>query len=136
MKTFKKLFAFGSILGLYTFIMHITTIGCPIKWATGVSCPGCGLSRSVICALQFDFAGMIESHALMPLIIFMLLFAVLFEDKFSRKTSNIIIFSGAFLVLSYYLYRMIYLDTTILQFSIQDGAIYKFFSFLFTILSN
>ena len=38
--------------------LYVTGIGCPIKFLTGVSCPGCGMTRAWIAALsgQFDLA--------------------------------------------------------------------------------
>ena len=33
-------------------LLHVTGIGCPIKFATGVSCPGCGLTRAWLSVLE------------------------------------------------------------------------------------
>jgi len=39
-------------------------IPCPIKLLTGLSCPGCGLTRAWLCALQGDLAGALAYHPL------------------------------------------------------------------------
>ncbi len=125
MKTMKKVLIFAIILSAYTFVMHITGIGCPFKWLTGISCPGCGLSRSVVCARQLDFAGMVENHALMPLIVGLFIFILIFEDKCSKKVKNIVYISCLSSAMIYYIYRMFILQSDVLQFNIYDGVMYK-----------
>ena len=36
---------------LAALLLHITGIGCPIKFVTGISCPGCGMTRAWLSAL-------------------------------------------------------------------------------------
>lgn len=45
----------GFIFAIY-FIFHITGIGCPIKYLTGVSCLGCGTTRAWLALLKGDVA--------------------------------------------------------------------------------
>ena len=45
-------------------VLHFTRIGCPIKFATGVSCPGCGMTRAWLAALAGDFDGAFSLHPL------------------------------------------------------------------------
>lgn len=49
----------GGIAFLATvLILHVTAVGCPIKFATGISCPGCGMTRAwlSVLLLRFDLA--------------------------------------------------------------------------------
>lgn len=55
--------AFASIAALYG-VMFLLDITCPIKWLTGVSCPGCGMTRAYLRLLHFDFHGAWEFHPL------------------------------------------------------------------------
>ena len=39
-------------------------IGCPIKFITGISCPGCGMTRAWLEALRLDFDAALAYHPL------------------------------------------------------------------------
>ena len=45
-------------------VLHATGIGCPIKFLTGVSCPGCGMTRAWLSALSLDFVHAFAYHPL------------------------------------------------------------------------
>jgi hypothetical protein len=46
---------------------------CPIRAATGLPCPGCGLTTSVIQFLHGDFVESLETHAFGPVFLLILL---------------------------------------------------------------
>jgi len=50
---------------------------CPFRLLTGLPCPGCGLTRSVVSFLHGDVAGAIAFHPLGPLVVAALALAVL-----------------------------------------------------------
>ncbi len=64
----------------YSVLLKSTGFGIPCLFhvITGLRCPGCGVSRMLVCLLQFDFVGAFRQNAvlfcMMPLLI--LLFAV------------------------------------------------------------
>ena len=43
---------------------YLTGIGCPIKFLTGISCPGCGMSRAWASVASLDFAKAFAFHPL------------------------------------------------------------------------
>ncbi|HEX2995940.1 MAG TPA: DUF2752 domain-containing protein [Anaerolineales bacterium] len=49
---------------------------CPIRAATGIPCPGCGLTTSSVQFLRGDFAGSLETHAFAPVFLLTLLVMV------------------------------------------------------------
>ena len=52
--------------------LHATGIGCPIKFLTGISCPGCGMTRAWLSALSLNFQQALAYHPLywsVPLIV-------------------------------------------------------------------
>lgn len=53
-------------------VLHVTGIGCPIKFLTGISCPGCGMTRAWLSALTLNFQQALAYHPLywsVPLIV-------------------------------------------------------------------
>lgn len=104
--------------------MHI--LKCPILFLTGVSCPGCGMTRAWISALKLDFASAMYYHPLfwtVPLIILMFIF----EKRLPKKLVKIagIIFIIAFMAV--YIIRMLSPDDTVVRFTPDQGLIYKIF---------
>lgn len=47
-KRCRDFFFFCLLLGVYVAFITLTGIGCPIRFSTGISCPGCGMSRAVL----------------------------------------------------------------------------------------
>jgi hypothetical protein len=50
--------------------------GCPILAATGIPCPGCGLTRASMELIRGDFVSSFHTHAFAPLFLFALLLMV------------------------------------------------------------
>ena len=46
---------------------------CPILAATGIPCPGCGLTHASMQLMRGDFAGSFQTHAFAPVFLFALL---------------------------------------------------------------
>ena len=44
--------------------MFALGITCPIRFLTGISCPGCGMTRALLSALRFDFQAAFFYHTL------------------------------------------------------------------------
>ena len=55
--------AIAAIALLYAFF-SLSGIGCPIKFTTGVSCPGCGMTRAWHAVLHLNFKKATEFHPL------------------------------------------------------------------------
>ncbi|MCR4720549.1 MAG: DUF2752 domain-containing protein [Lachnospiraceae bacterium] len=109
-----------SIVFIY-FIFHITGIGCPIKYVTGVSCPGCGMTRAMWSLLHFDFAQAFYYHPMWPLPILWLA-AFIFRWKLGKVYKWIVIaFAVAFLVT--YIIRMFTGPEEVVSFAPESGAI-------------
>lgn len=52
---------------LYAVFVKLTGRGipCPINMATGLQCPGCGVSRMCLAILRFDFASAFRANAVL-----------------------------------------------------------------------
>ena len=53
----------AAVVILYA-IMYSLGITCPIKWLTGVSCAGCGMTRAWLSVLRLDFKAAFYYHPL------------------------------------------------------------------------
>ncbi|WP_461883765.1 DUF2752 domain-containing protein [Fusicatenibacter sp.] len=63
-KRCRDFFFFCLLLGFYVAFLTLTGIGCPIRFATGISCPGCGMSRAVLLLLSGHFQAAFRMHPL------------------------------------------------------------------------
>ena len=118
----------GFIFAIY-FIFHITGIGCPIKYLTGVSCLGCGTTRAWLALLKGDVAVAFRFHPLfwMPI---PAAFIVIFKKNIPHKIYNASIFFSFTLYLLVYVFRMLYSDGSVVTCMPRHGAIYKIITLL------
>ena len=99
-------------------------VKCPILFFTGVSCPGCGLTRAWISALSGDLNSAAYYHPLfltVPFIILMFIFEKKLPKKYIKAMS--VIFITAFLAV--YIIRMFSPDNTVVRFTPSEGLIGK-----------
>lgn len=54
----------AAVIGLFYGVLFACGITCPIKFVTGVSCPGCGMTRAWLSVLRLDFAAALHYHPL------------------------------------------------------------------------
>ncbi len=105
-------------------IFHLVGIGCPIKFVTGVSCPGCGMTRAYLALLRLDFAGAFHYHPLflLPAIAVVMYY---FKARIPGKLYKIWLFTLIGLFSIIYLLRIMDPEDTVVVFRPQDGVIYK-----------
>lgn len=60
----KEVIVLLAAVGMVLLFLSVTHIGCPIKWVTGVSCPGCGMTRALWSAVRFRFGEAFRFHPL------------------------------------------------------------------------
>ena len=99
---------------LYMAVMVRFRIYCPIRYLTGIPCPGCGMSRALGCLLRLDFRGSLRCNpALLPcLAAFFVLVnreSILLE-RLSMRVKDAIIGTGFGLTLAVYVIRMLFFE--------------------------
>ncbi len=89
------------ILMLFAALIYFSGIQCVFIRLFNTQCPGCGMTRALICALRLDFKAAFSYHAMfwsVPL----LYIAFLFDGKlFSQKYLNImfyVLIGGGFIL--------------------------------------
>lgn len=124
---FKKyreiIYAAIAVTALYA-AFALLGIGCPIKFLTGISCAGCGMTRAWAAVLRLDFADAFRFHPLWWTIPPAL--AVFLNKRRIRKKTlkiSLFIFMTAFIIV--YLYRMLAGGQDIVVFEPQHGLIWR-----------
>lgn len=107
-------------------IMQYMGITCPIKYITGISCAGCGMTRAWIALLHFDINTAFMYHPLfflppVALIIFLL------RKKLNKKLYYTLfaIILAAFIIV--YIYRLFNCHDGIVVFEPQNNIIHRIF---------
>jgi len=122
-KVLDRLKLCAMIFGIYLFL-SLLHIGCPIKAFTGISCPGCGMTRAVVAALRFHFKDAFYYHPLFlltPLMFLLFLFDEFVPSKIKKVSWTIIII--AFIIV--YFYRLLLTDSTVTTIDIRSGIVLK-----------
>lgn len=117
----------STILLFLVIAVFYLKFGCPFRLLTGISCPGCGMTRALSALLKLDFTLAYEMHPL----VFLLPLAVLifFLRKLVPKRMMITLCAFALiLLLAVYVTRMSQ-QGSVVYASPESGLIYKIFDF-------
>ncbi|WP_442911563.1 DUF2752 domain-containing protein [Lachnospira sp.] len=106
----------------FCIILSITRIGCPIKFITGISCPGCGMTRAWIYLLHGDIHLAFYYHPLFFLVPIAFLVTFL-NGKFISKYRNIILLLILLAFILVYIIRMVSGDNEIVTFHPSNNII-------------
>lgn len=112
----------AAIVLLYAFFA-LSGIGCPIKFTTGISCAGCGMTRAWQHILQLDLAAAFYFHPLfwtVPVIV------VLFflKERFPRVFRAAVWIAAALFVVVYFV-RMFDRSCDIVVFEPKNSVFYR-----------
>lgn len=112
-----------AVVVLYV-ILESFGVTCPIKYITGISCAGCGMSRAWIALLHFNIHEAFMYHPLFflpPVVVIVMLL----KSKINIKFYKIFMFTmvGAFVIV--YLYRMFIGTGDIVVFEPQNNILFR-----------
>lgn len=113
----------AAVVMLYV-ILESFGVTCPIKYITGISCAGCGMSRAWIALLHFNIHEAFMYHPLFflpPVVVIVMLL----KSKINIKIYKIFMFTiaGAFVIV--YLYRMFIGDGNVVVFEPQNNIAFR-----------
>ncbi len=124
MKKFKEFMILVAAIALTYAFFHLVGIGCPLKYITGISCMGCGMTRAYISLLKMDIASAFYYHPLFvipPIAVAM----YYFRDKIPGKVYKTGLFTMAGLFIIIYLLRLNDPSDEIVAFEPCNGIIFK-----------
>lgn len=96
---------------IYVLIMNIFKLeSCPIKLLIGLPCPGCGMTRAILCLLKLDIKGSFRYNALWLILLFIVVVAILKKYGIFKKLYYSRVFWTLIgtTILTYYILRLIY----------------------------
>lgn len=98
------------LLGTLILFFNLSYIGCPIRFATSIPCPTCGMTRALISLLRLDFVGYFYYlPTALPLLASILI--LIHRDAykpFKGWAASLFIGLSLLLTLLIYLYRLYY----------------------------
>ena len=111
------------VTALIYVIMIVRGLPCPIKYVSGISCAGCGMTRALMSVLNGRFAAAFTYHPLW--VALPLWLAALAVAHFMKKSTlfNVALWSGAALFIAVWIIRMIDPSCDIVTFEPADGLI-------------
>ncbi len=105
--------------------------GCPIRLFTGVSCPGCGMTRAWLSVLKMDFKSAFMYHPLFWIPPFGAVLWLL-RKKISDRFLNVLIWVAAGLFIVVWLIRILDPSDRIVEFNPTDSLGYRLIRKLIT----
>ena len=115
--------AVTAVVVLYT-AMESIGITCPIKFITGISCAGCGMSRAWMAFFQLDMAKAFEYHPLFWLVPIAVI-VLLCKSKINIKIYKIIIFTIIIMFAIVYICRLIWSGYDVVVFEPQNNILFR-----------
>lgn len=114
--------------------LSIVGIGCPFKFITGISCPGCGMTRAYGCVIHGDFHRAFGYHPLFP-IAPILVYLVYSDSVKPKKIKKIALFFIAAAFFMVYLFRLFNGNEYFAMVEPAKGLIYRAFNIIIYMIS-
>ena len=124
-KKYKSEICLVIALAIYVLFLQISGINCPIRYLSGISCPGCGMSRACLSALRLDFAAAFYYN---PAWVVLLpagvgYFTLRIKGRRRLAVATLALFCA--ILVAVYITRLVIGDSAVVTVNIRDGAIYK-----------
>lgn len=115
--------SFAAVAGLYGVLFRLG-ITCPVKFITGISCAGCGMTRAWIALLHLDIKGAFYYHPLFFLPPFAVILFLL-KSKINKKLYTFLIFTIICLFAIIYVFRLVQGTNDIIVFHPEDNILLR-----------
>ncbi len=120
-----EIFIISGIIAVYAVLSVLGVATCPSKVFFGIPCPGCGISRAFMSALQLDFAAAFEYNPLWILVPVVLIIVTALSAYDKNRAVEIIVI--AFIVLAFlvYIYRIVHTNSAVVEWDLESGLFYS-----------
>lgn len=117
-----------ALAGIVLFYVALEGLGvtCPIKFFTGISCAGCGMSRAWLALLRGDWAAALAFHPLVLLPIPAAAVLLLRKRLPGKVVDGVLWGCGALFVIVYFI--RLALPGEVVVFAPWDGAVWRLVS--------
>ncbi len=116
------------LAGIYLFF-SLLHIGCPLKFITGISCPGCGMTRAFRSLLQLDINMALHYHPLFILVPFMFVL-YLFDFYINPKLIKVLWATIILTFLIIYFIRLFLLQSDVVEIDISYGIVIRLYQLI------
>ena len=113
----------AAVVVLYV-ILESFGVTCPIKYITGISCAGCGMSRAWIALMHFNIHEAFMYHPLFflpPVVVIVMLL----KSKINIKIYKIIIFTIIIMFAIVYMCRLIWSGDDVVVFEPENNILFR-----------
>lgn len=124
-REYRSLIAGMAVVCLLYLVFFAAGIGCPLKYLTGISCPGCGMTRACYSAVTFHFAEAFQYHPLWIALLPTLLLLGFLHWRKRTRLCNAVLIASALLMLGVYCWRLFFGETDVVVFAPQNSALYR-----------
>lgn len=111
-----------AVLLIYVLCAFALKMPCPIKYLTGISCAGCGMSRALMSALTLDFSEAFRYHPLWITVPTSAVALAVLGANGKKRASTVLLVCLAALFLITWIVRLVTGDE-IVKFDLAQGAL-------------
>ena len=127
LKKHREAVVLGAALIVYCVLAYLLEVPCPIKYITGISCPGCGMTRSLSALIALDPVTAMYYHPMIFVIIPAAPIVYFLELRNMYRLKKIIVWVLVLMFLAVYLFRFVYLRSPVLVFEPENGVYARIF---------
>ena len=120
-------------IAILVVVLQLLGVTCIIKHLTGISCPGCGMTRACMSALRLDFSAAFAYHPLWIALPVALGSLTVCKIKHRTRSFRAILAGSLLLLFAVYLWRMLAQNGNVVVFEPQNGAIARLLRSVFQI---
>jgi hypothetical protein len=103
---------------------------CPIKYLTGIACPGCGMTRALRAVVRLDFSAAFYYHPLWILLPVLGILYFILQRKKAQRYVNLLWMVACGVMIGVYLYRLIMGPHEIVVWRPENGLIAKWIEYV------